>query len=311
MNRLRQKCFIASAGVHLLLVTILVVGPAFLAPRTKTQDMASLDFVPSKLIDAAFSGGGNPNAKPPPAAPPAPPAPPTSKPEPKPEPKPENKPELKPETKPAPKPEREPDPPKDSEKDTPKKDKTDPDSLNVSQNHVRKKPNISLTPVTLKSATHKTQKTDIAAAEAAAQEAEDRRIADARRRAAAAIGSTARSLKDNVTATSIDTNYGPGGGGEAYANYGQVVKSIYERAWLPADDATNEEAITKVTVVINRDGKVASARIVRGSGDASVDTSVQRTLDRVIFIAPFPDGAREQTRTYTINFNLKAKRLMG
>jgi hypothetical protein len=40
-----------------------------------------------------------------------------------------------------------------------------------------------------------------------------------------------------------------------------------------------------------------------------VDKSVQRTLDRVTFIAPFPEGAKDKQRTYTINFNLKAKRL--
>jgi hypothetical protein len=42
-----------------------------------------------------------------------------------------------------------------------------------------------------------------------------------------------------------------------------------------------------------------------------VDASVQRTLDRVKFIAPFPEGATEKERTYIINFNLKAKRMLG
>jgi hypothetical protein len=38
---------------------------------------------------------------------------------------------------------------------------------------------------------------------------------------------------------------------------------------------------------------------------------VQRTLDRVTFVAPFPDGAKEKERTFIINFNLKAKRMLG
>jgi hypothetical protein len=37
---------------------------------------------------------------------------------------------------------------------------------------------------------------------------------------------------------------------------------------------------------------------------------VQKTLDRVQQIAPFPDGATEKERTYIINFNLKAKRML-
>ena len=49
----------------------------------------------------------------------------------------------------------------------------------------------------------------------------------------------------------------------------------------------------------------------RPSGETGVDSSVQRTLDRIPFIAPFPEGAKEKERTYTINFNLKAKRGIG
>ena len=97
----------------------------------------------------------------------------------------------------------------------------------------------------------------------------------------------------------------------AYANYAAVVKSVYEQAWVPPDDAHNDEANVKVTVTIARDGTVISARILTPSGDAGVDASVQRTLDRVTFIAPFPEGATEKERTYTINFNLKAKRSLG
>jgi len=64
-------------------------------------------------------------------------------------------------------------------------------------------------------------------------------------------------------------------------------------------------------VTIASDGTVITASIVTPSGDASVDASVQKTLDRVTFIAPFPDGAKETERTYIINFNLKSKRMLG
>ena len=76
------------------------------------------------------------------------------------------------------------------------------------------------------------------------------------------------------------------------------------------DNVANDNANTKVSVTIASDGTVISARIVTPSGDADVDASVQRTLERVKFIAPFPEGATEKERTYTINFNPKAKRLL-
>src|SRR6266567_653208 len=69
MNRLQKKCFIASAGLHLLLVIILLIGPAFLGSREKAVTLQYIDIIPAKIIDAPFVGGGNPNAKPPPPTP--------------------------------------------------------------------------------------------------------------------------------------------------------------------------------------------------------------------------------------------------
>ena len=63
MSRLQKKCFIVSAGVHLLLFVILLVGPAFLSSKSHSEDAQTLDFYPSKLIEAALTGGGNRNAK--------------------------------------------------------------------------------------------------------------------------------------------------------------------------------------------------------------------------------------------------------
>src|SRR5260221_1644786 len=88
MNRLQKKCFIASAGLHLLLVAILFLGSAFLGSREKPVTLQYIDIIPFKVIDAPFAGGGNPNAKPPaptpqvqtpPVQPPAPQPPPPEK----------------------------------------------------------------------------------------------------------------------------------------------------------------------------------------------------------------------------------------
>ena len=83
MNRLQKKCVIGTAGVHLLLLVILFVGPAFFYSRPKADDMQVLDVIPANLIDAAFNSGVA-NATPPPPAPVAPPQPPPTPPAPKP-----------------------------------------------------------------------------------------------------------------------------------------------------------------------------------------------------------------------------------
>ncbi len=149
---------------------------------------------------------------------------------------------------------------------------------------------------------------DPKAKEQAKAEAQAKARAEAAKRAAA-FQSAARSLKEGLSSsTTIEM---PGPGGEAYANYAQVVKSVYEQAWIAPDDVTDDNATTKVTVTIAHDGTVISARIIRDSGNVPVDKSVQATLLRVKFIARFPEGAKEQQRTFIINFNLKAKRLLG
>jgi len=291
MNRLQQKCFIASGGFHLLLLAILVVGPAFLTSKSKVDNSPILDVIPGKLIDAAFSGGGNPHGTPPPPAPPAPPAPKVEQPAPQPE-------RVK-----AP----EPEPPKEEVKET-RTTEPDPSSLETSKERKHRKPEVSTTPIVRRAETRNTAKTHSTTSSA---EREERRMADARRRAADLIGATARSLRDDIAPGTTLEAFGPVGGGEVYASYDAVVQSIYWHAWTPPEYTASDQAIVKVTVTIERNGTVLSARIVQPSGDASVDRSVQRTLDRVTYIAPFPEGAREKERTYKINFNLKAKRLTG
>src|SRR5438874_3029510 len=57
MNRLQKKCFLASAGMHLLLPIILVLGSA-LTPREKPQEAQVLEFIPMITTDDKVSGGG-------------------------------------------------------------------------------------------------------------------------------------------------------------------------------------------------------------------------------------------------------------
>lgn len=269
MNRLARKCLIASAGLHLLLFVILLVGPAFLAEKNAAIDMTVLDVIPSKLVDELMSGGGNPTAQPPPPAPLPEPVKPQPQPEAfvKPEPPKTAKPEPIPDDKPARKP----------------------------------LPKVSIKLVT-------PSDTDPKAREQAKAEAQAKARAEAAKRAAE-FNTALRSLKEGLSSsTTIEV---PGPGGEAYANYGQAVISVYQHAWVKPDDVSQEVTIVQATVTIARNGTVLSAHITKSSGNSSVDKSVQRTLERVKFVAPFPEGAKEPQRDFNLEFNLKAKQLHG
>lgn len=288
MNRLQKKCLIATAGLHLLMLVILLVGPGFFAAKPKPDDSPVLDVIPANLIDAAFSSGVA-------AAQPPPPTPVVKLPEPPPAPEPEP-------PKPAPRPE--PVKPPDPEPVKPP-DKISPDDLKPVDKIPPKKTPDHITKSDLKPIVRKTPpKTDNSAAEAEAKE--QKRLRDQRTKA---FQRAARSIKDNSSsATTVEM---PGTSSVSYANYASVVKSVYTQAWTPPDDAANDEANVRVSVVIGRDGSVITSRMLTPSGDAGVDRSVQRTLDRVNFIAPFPDGSKEKEKTFIINFNLKAKRMLG
>jgi TonB family protein len=288
MNRLQKKCLIATAGFHLLLLVILLVGPGFFAAKPKPDDTQVLDVIPANLIDAAFSSGVK-------AAQPPPPTPIVKPPEPQPQPTPEPpKPVVKPE------PVKQPDP-----EPVKPPDKLPPDDLKPVVKPSTKPPEHIIKP-DLKPIVRKTppKDTDNSAAEAEAKE--QKRLRDQK---AKAFLNAARSIKENSSsATTVET---PGPGSVSYANYASVVKSIYTQAWTPPDDTASDDANVRVSVVIGRDGSVITSRVLTPSGDASVDRSVQRTLDRVTFIAPFPDGSKEKEKTFIINFNLKSKRMLG
>jgi TonB family protein len=275
MNRLQKKCAIVTVGIHLLLLVILIIGPGFFSPKPKADDLQVLDVIPANLIDAAFNSGIR-NAQPPPAPVVTPPQPAPPLPQPVVTP-------PKVET---------PEPIKEIVK------ALAPEPKPVEKSAVSEKPKIQInTQLVTRTAPKNTT--------SANSQDDSRRQQRLRQQA---FQNALRSLRNNLTPTmTIDM---PGNSSAAYANYAAVVKSVYEQAWQPPDDAANDEANVKVTVTIANDGTVISARILAPSGDPGVDASVQRTLDRVTFIAPFPEGAKEKERTYSINFNLKAKRLL-
>lgn len=109
----------------------------------------------------------------------------------------------------------------------------------------------------------------------------------------------------------MDDVPGFGGGGPAMINYTQLIMSIFDRAWIPPSEITDENLVAEVKIVIHRSGKVTSARITKRSGNAAMDASVMKALDSVTSVPPFPAESRDFERTFVIEFNLKAKLARG
>jgi TonB family protein len=286
MKRLQQKCFVASAGFHSLLLVILLIGPAFLAPKSKPDNRPPLDVIPSKLIDGIFSGGGRPDGSPPAYAPPVPPAPPVQKPAPQPEPVKERAPQP---------------PPEPIRSQAP-----DPNALEQKPDRKSRLPDV---PTKLVVRPKQTSKDTSTSTTPSAEEVEARKVAERNARFADAVGASVRALRSDLKPGLSKDPIGPGGGGEVYGPYDDAVRSIYWHAWVAPTDTEADTAVVLATVTIASDGNVLSAHITKPCGDASVNRSIQRALDSVTYIAPFPAGAKDKQRTYPLKFDLKAKRL--
>jgi TonB family protein len=269
MSRLQKKCLLGSVGLHLLMLTVLAVGPAFLSPN-KADDSPVLEFVPMMLTDEKISGGGTPR-------------PPAPQPQVQPQPQP-------PRPQPQPQPVRQPQPPKPEPAPETKPNPAATDPKPERKTHQVK---ISNKVVPLKPTTQSSRPTTSASSQPNV------------------YSQVAKTLRQNVTTTRIEMPEGPGGGGVSYANYAQEVRRVYTEAWNIPPDVDDDEATVKVSVTIARAGNVTASRIIQSSGSPAVDRSIQATLDRVTFVAPFPVGAKEAQRTFTISFNLKAKKLLG
>lgn len=264
MNRTQKKCLIVSSGLHLLLGLTLIFGPGFL-PGSNPKTVTPIDFIPSKIIEGAMAGGGNPNANPPPPAPPdtkpptplAPPAPPVRTEQPKETPPPEAK--------------RNDSVPEPASK--PRKPAIDVNTTLVKRNSTDR--------TTAKPSSN-------------SRDLERKRLADQ-------FGRAAAGLKNNIAPTTSLELKGPGGGGETYAGVEQAILSIYDHAWESPEGMDSSEAVVEVSVTIEADGSVSSARITKSSGDAHVDRSVQRALDHVSSI-PGWDGKRR-----TVEFSFKSR----
>ena len=319
MNRLHRRCFIASAAMHSLLVLVLFVAPAFFLSEISQKNLPTLDLIPSKAVDDLMFGGGSPK----PAVTPAPqkemalPPPLSAQVEPQPPPEPAP---LKPPPKAA-KPvktiEPEPTPPQ-PKKIVPdptstqikKKPKETPQKADQTESTTKEKPKKpSIQPSLKKESESSDKEKQAAKAQAKAQAEADARAKDAQSKYLAKLNNVQQKLGQSLSSgTDIDV---PGPGGEAYANYTQIVKSIYQNEWMPPSELADNSATVRVEVSIARQGNVMTAKVIQKSGIPALDKSVQRVLDSIKFVAAFPLGATDSQRSFIIDFNLKAKRSSG
>jgi len=88
----------------------------------------------------------------------------------------------------------------------------------------------------------------------------------------------------------------------ASANYESLIRRKYMDATIHPG-AISGDPVVKVRLVIARNGRVISARVTGQSGFASWDRAVQKALDRVKFIKPFPESMKGSQQTFNLNFN--------
>ena len=113
---------------------------------------------------------------------------------------------------------------------------------------------------------------------------------------------TIKSMRNQLSAA-INVNVA-GANAAAFTSYANFVVGVYRRTWEPLiPSGLARSSIAKVSVTIRSDGRVLSARIIRKTGDAALDRSVQRALDRVKTIGKsFPPGSKDSQRTFTLDF---------
>lgn len=306
MTRLEKKCIVGAAGLHGLLVVIVVVASAFQGEPPKQQSFVPITWVTTKLTDSPSVMAGNPNAAPvavkaPTPAPVAQPTPEKAQPQPektKPDPAPE-----KTEAKPVKHQKHEVEPNLDSLTSSkadarptrPVHKLRSADDIKVDLGHTTK--------VKPKRPTHSDT-----------GEADARAAAEAQREAANeishAMGNLAHAIKTGTAKPEVFDIPGQSGNA-AFANYRDFVASAFTDAWACPQEVDNELSSVDVKVVVAKNGTVISATIIKKSSESALNKSVQRALERVRKLPPFPEGATEDQRSFNIRFNLKAKQSLG
>ena len=274
MSRLLKKCFFLSVGLHVLLVAVLILGAAFLVTQPEKVPAVLSMIAPSEL-ENLLNPSTPPQTKPninqpsatrhPQVTPPRPPV----------------KPVIQP-----PKPR--PDPPK-PRPDPPKPRSANPNPKTPKPQNTAKKPSdIKVNIGNPKNHTNKTRPNPQPRPVKPAINSKD-------------VNSALKGLNNLSAKIKVQVS---GSNRAAFATYAQHVVAVYRRAWQPLIPKNLARTrIAEVSVTISRDGRVISARIIRRTGDAALDKSVQRALDKVRSVGKsFPSSSRDAKRTFTLDF---------
>ena len=271
MGKLKRSCLAGSFVLHAMIIALLVLGPMLLAKRQEKVQV--IDLIPSEIVDQILSPKVSVT---PPTTTQTKPTPPKPKPvkitKPKPKPTPP-KPKPVKITKPKPKPT----PPR------PKPVKT-----------TKPKPQIK---VNLKPTIRRPDSSKVKAQQEAAERA---RKVNAKRQET--LNNSINRLSSNLSgSTAVNAPLGR----LAAANYESLIRKKYMDATFHPG-AINRDPVVKVRLVIARSGNVLSAQIINNSDVTSWDRAVQKSLDRVKHIAPFPKSISGSKKTFTLNFNSRS-----
>ena len=278
MTRLLKKCFFLSVGLHLLLVAVLILGAAFLVTQPEKVPAVLSMIAPSELenlLNPPAPPQTKPNINQPSAVrhtqvtPPRPPVKPVVQPPRVTPPKPPRVKPTPPRVKPTPRP----------KKPTPKKTKP--------KNTAKKPSDIKVNIGNPKNHTNKTRPTPPRPVNPAVNSKD--------------VNTALKGLNNLSAKIKVQVS---GSNRAAFATYAQHVVAVYRRAWQPLIPKNLARTrIAEVSVTIDRNGRVLSARIIRRTGDAALDKSVQRALDKVRSVGKsFPSSSRDTKRTFTLDF---------
>ena len=349
MDQSQQKCLFASAGGHVSLFLVFVFGSAFFISKPPIDDRPAVRFYPTSFVDALVAGGGGnpdkPQADAVPAGAPPPPIPtPVQPPDPQP-PTPAPEPIVQKIVDPPPEPQKREEKPDVVEKPTPTatvvklaqvkktepkvvvkdaqkkpKDSTEKTVTDPPKTKVKTIPQIDIDPSKTIVRDNEAQKAKARekARQRAQAEAEQKAQEEAYSHAKAAADARKRAFQDSLAnlGSGFSKDKGVavevgGPGGEAYANYGSFVKQAYDSAWIVSSSLGDDDITAEITVVVLKSGEIASARISRRSSLSALDKTIETALTRVKRFPPFPEGAKDEQRTFRLRFNLKSKRSTG
>jgi TonB family protein len=297
MTRFQKKCFAFSVGLHGLLAVILLCSAAF-RDRPEEIDAPILSMIPANILDKAGAGGGEPapavhasqaQLAPQPQTQPV-------------APRPRTEPEA---AQPEPVRRVERQKPQETEEETHPPAAADNPPPRPSKPHRQHEIHPTFTP-TARTTDHGKPETSEASSQVSAR-SEARRLSEIEN----SLDHLASGVQTSGAGRTVVDVPGIGGGGEVFAGYRDVVRSAYYRAWVAPENGGDKSAVPEARIVVARDGGIISAELVGPSGETFLDKSVIRALRAVTKLPPFPASARDEQRTFRIQFSLDLKEATG